>query len=89
MDSVVMKLMEGRQDVGIYSQGPWADLLTGVVEQNVIFHVVDRSLCLSDSKQSQCTKPVARGGKPVGSDGTKNWSSVGMILVFVLMAFKI
>ncbi|KAK3717878.1 hypothetical protein QZH41_014878 [Actinostola sp. cb2023] len=79
----------GGQDVGIYSRGPWADLLTGVVEQNFIFHVVDHALCLSDSKQSQCTKPVARGGKPVGSDGTKNWSSVGMILVFVLLTLNI
>lgn len=27
-------------DVAIYAQGPWAHLLTGVVEQNVIYHVL-------------------------------------------------
>ncbi|EDO45655.1 predicted protein [Nematostella vectensis] len=52
----------GSQDVGIYSRGPWAHLLTGVVEQNVIFHVMDHALCLSSSKQGTCSKPEARGG---------------------------
>lgn len=30
----------GADDVPIYAQGPWAHLLDGVVEQNVIFHVM-------------------------------------------------
>ena len=27
-------------DVGIYAQGPWAHLFDGVVEQNLIYHVM-------------------------------------------------
>ncbi len=27
-------------DVGIYAQGPWAHLFDGVVEQNLIYHVI-------------------------------------------------
>jgi len=31
----------GGEDVGIYAQGPGASLISGTVEQNVIFHVMD------------------------------------------------
>ena len=41
---------------GIFSYGPQAHLLRGVVEQNVIFHVMDYALCLSESKRSICRK---------------------------------
>ena len=27
-------------DVGIYAQGPWAHLFDGVMEQNLIYHVI-------------------------------------------------
>ncbi|MDG1292886.1 MAG: alkaline phosphatase, partial [Pseudomonadales bacterium] len=27
-------------DVAVYAQGPWAHLLTGVMEQNYIYHVM-------------------------------------------------
>ncbi|XP_048583897.1 alkaline phosphatase, tissue-nonspecific isozyme [Nematostella vectensis] len=79
----------GGQDVGIYSTGPWADLLTGVVEQNYIFHVMDHALCLSQSKQSQCTKHEARGGpKPAGSGARGLNSAVCLLLtasVYILV----
>ena len=41
---------------GIYSRGPSAHLLHGVVEQNNIFHIMDYALCLSDSKKEVCKK---------------------------------
>ncbi|XP_028394024.1 alkaline phosphatase-like [Dendronephthya gigantea] len=50
------------EDVGIYATGPSAHLFHGVVEQNYIFHVMDHALCLTESKQQNCTKPYARGG---------------------------
>ncbi len=37
----------GAEDVGIYARGPGASLLTGVVEQNTIFHVMDHAAALS------------------------------------------
>ncbi|MDO5638365.1 MAG: alkaline phosphatase [Neisseria sp.] len=37
----------GAEDVGIYASGPGAALLTGVVEQNTIFHVMDHAAGLS------------------------------------------
>lgn len=68
---------------GIYSQGPWADLLTGVVEQNFIFHVFDHALCLTDTKK--CTKPVARGGKGVPSKACNKYLT-NIVTIFVVMA---
>ena len=33
-------------DVGIFAHGPWAHLFHGVVEQNVIYHVMAKALSL-------------------------------------------
>lgn len=38
----------GGDDVGIFAQGPWAHLLTGVNEQNVIPHVLAYASCVGD-----------------------------------------
>ena len=35
-------------DVGIYAQGPWAHLFDGVVEQNLIYHVIAHATGLSE-----------------------------------------
>ncbi|KAB0792962.1 hypothetical protein PPYR_12582 [Photinus pyralis] len=36
----------GGEDVGIFARGPWAHLLTGVTEQNVIPHVLKYASCV-------------------------------------------
>jgi len=46
----------GGEDVGIYARGPFAHLLHGVMEQNVIFHIMDYSLCLSENKKKICAQ---------------------------------
>ncbi len=38
----------GGQDVTIYAKGPHAYLIGGVVEQNYVFHVIDKALSLSE-----------------------------------------
>lgn len=38
----------GGEDVGIYAQGPGGHLVTGVHEQNVIFHIMNHAGALSD-----------------------------------------
>lgn len=38
----------GADDVGIFAYGPWAHLLTGVVEQNVIPYVMAYASCVGD-----------------------------------------
>ncbi|EDV26295.1 uncharacterized protein TRIADDRAFT_54135 [Trichoplax adhaerens] len=49
-------------DVGIYSQGPFAHLLTGVVEQSYIFHAMKHALCLGpNSNVPNCQRFVTRG----------------------------
>ncbi|XP_065640705.1 alkaline phosphatase, tissue-nonspecific isozyme isoform X6 [Hydra vulgaris] len=44
----------GGEDVGIYARGPQAHLVSGVVEQNYIFHVMDYALCLTEEKKYIC-----------------------------------
>lgn len=36
----------GGDDVGIFASGPWAHLFTGVVEQNVIPHLMAYASCV-------------------------------------------
>ncbi|XP_031556598.1 alkaline phosphatase, tissue-nonspecific isozyme-like [Actinia tenebrosa] len=81
----------GGQDVGIYSRGPWADLLVGVLEQNYVFHVMDHALCLSDSKQSKCNKPEARGGKPPVNSANSScaFMNVGMLMALLSAAVNV
>ena len=31
------------EDVAVFAQGPWAHLFNGVIEQNVIFHVMHQA----------------------------------------------
>ena len=38
----------GGQDVALYAQGPWAHLVGGTIEQNVIFHIIDHASKLTD-----------------------------------------
>lgn len=38
----------GGEDVPIYAYGPWAHLFTGVVEQNVIPHIMAYAACIGD-----------------------------------------
>ena len=66
---------------GIYATGPFAHLFHGVVEKNYIFHVMDYALCLTESKQKFCTKPVDRGGP---SRDTNNDCTVGYNLQVML-----
>ena len=35
------------EDVPVYARGPWAHLLSGTIEQNVIFHVIEHAAQLS------------------------------------------
>lgn len=47
--TVPMKLeTHGGDDVGIFAYGPWAHLLTGVVEENVIPYVLAYASCVGD-----------------------------------------
>ena len=32
------------EDVAVFAQGPWAHLFNGVIEQNVIFHVMHQAV---------------------------------------------
>ena len=57
--------------LGIHATGPFAHLFRGVVEQSYIFHVMDYALCLTESKQSFCTKHVSRGGPEPGSSASQ------------------
>ncbi|XP_057666738.1 uncharacterized protein LOC130900250 [Diorhabda carinulata] len=41
------KETHGADDVGIFTRGPWAHLFTGVVEQNVIAHLMAFASCTS------------------------------------------
>lgn len=40
-------------DVAILAQGPWAHLFRGVVEQNLIYHVMDKATEMSSKPQKQ------------------------------------
>ncbi|CAB3997047.1 alkaline phosphatase-like isoform X1 [Paramuricea clavata] len=73
----------GGEDVGIYATGPFAHLFHGVVEQNYIFHVMDHALCLTDSKQTFCTKPPARGGPKSAKKSASE--KIGSRLYFMLV----
>ncbi|XP_066925295.1 alkaline phosphatase-like [Clytia hemisphaerica] len=76
----------GGEDVGIYSQGPQAHLLRGVVEQNVIFHVMDYALCLSESKKSICRTEGLISGRnnSVTLNGGAKWT---LMMVSILWSF--
>ncbi|MBW8190533.1 alkaline phosphatase [Neiella marina] len=43
----------GGEDVGVYANGPGAHLLSGTIEQNVIFHVMNHVADLSGQAQQQ------------------------------------
>lgn len=47
----------GGEDVGIYAQGPGAHLVTGVHEQNVIFHVINHAGGLMEKANQAQLKP--------------------------------
>lgn len=38
----------GGDDVGVFASGPWAHLLSGVIEQNVIPHVMAYASCVGE-----------------------------------------
>lgn len=38
----------GGDDVGVFASGPWAHLLSGVIEENVIPHVMAYASCVGD-----------------------------------------
>lgn len=38
----------GGEDVGLWAVGPWAHLFQGVIEQNVIPHVMAYASCIGD-----------------------------------------
>lgn len=42
----------GGDDVGIFALGPWAHLFTGVVEQNVIPHLMAYASCVGEGKKA-------------------------------------
>lgn len=46
----------GGEDVALYAQGPMAHLVRGVLEQNVVAHILDYAACLGDSqgRRSRC-----------------------------------
>ncbi|KAJ8986185.1 hypothetical protein NQ317_005659 [Molorchus minor] len=41
----------GADDVGIFARGPWAHLFTGVMEENVIPHLIGYAACVDDEIQ--------------------------------------
>lgn len=38
----------GADDVGVFAKGPWAHLFTGVMEENVIPHLIAFASCVSN-----------------------------------------
>ena len=73
---------------GIHSQGPQAHLLRGVVEQNVIFHVMDYALCLSESKKAICRTEGLISGRnsSVSLNGGTKWT---LIMLSILWSFVV
>ena len=59
---------------GIYARGPQAHLVRGTVEENVIFHIMDYALCLSDSKKKLCES------KGLLNTGINKDTTIGLIL---------
>lgn len=47
----------GGEDVGIFARGPWAHLLVGSTEQNVIPHVMAYASCVGDGI-TVCDEPL-------------------------------
>ncbi|XP_018327222.1 membrane-bound alkaline phosphatase-like, partial [Agrilus planipennis] len=66
----------GGDDVGIFSKGPWAHLLTGVNEQNVIPHVMAYAACIGDG-DTMCVS---------GSENTMSHMSVSLYVVVLSLA---
>ncbi|GJQ80048.1 hypothetical protein Trydic_g19336 [Trypoxylus dichotomus] len=44
----------GGEDVGVFASGPWAHLFTGVIEQNVIPHMMAFASCVGEGKLKRC-----------------------------------
>ena len=71
-------------DVGIYSQGPFAHLLTGVVEQNYIFHAMMHSMCLFPSSSgTSCERYTTRGNASASA------ASNMLLLIMMLLLIKL
>ncbi|KAJ3645656.1 hypothetical protein Zmor_023297 [Zophobas morio] len=55
----------GGDDVLVFAKGPWAHLFRGVIEQNVIPHIMGYASCLGDSNVTACDDnndvPVSAG----------------------------
>ena len=51
-ESLIQMTLEthGGEDVGIYALGPMSHLFRGVMEQNVIAHVMAHAACIGDYK---------------------------------------
>jgi hypothetical protein len=47
------------EDVGVYADGPWAHLFTGVYEQNFIAHGLMYATCLGPKENAQSKQCVA------------------------------
>lgn len=43
----------GGEDVALYATGPWAHLFGGLIEQNVIFHIIEHAAGLSERAAEQ------------------------------------
>lgn len=72
-------------DVGIYSQGPFAHLLTGVVEQNYIFHAMMHSLCLFPTSNSPSCQRYTTRGSAVSSSASNMLLLIVMLLLVKLL----
>ncbi|GER06432.1 alkaline phosphatase [Iodidimonas muriae] len=42
----------GGEDVALFAAGPWSHLVGGVIEQNVIYHIMDYAMGLSEEQSS-------------------------------------
>ncbi|XP_002159471.2 alkaline phosphatase isoform X1 [Hydra vulgaris] len=80
----------GGEDVGIYARGPQAHLISGVVEQNYIFHVMDYALCLTKEKKTMCEEEGLINPKTTpkpSSSPSFCFSVIGLILLQTMLFF--
>lgn len=50
----------GGDDVGIFARGPWAHLFSGVLEENVIPHLMSYASCVGEGYTACADAPLIK-----------------------------
>lgn len=76
----------GGEEVAIYASGPMSHLLTGVVEQNYIAHVMMYASCIGRNKE-HCELPVRYPSCPVTDAASPRFTSSALVAVVAMTQF--